>query len=79
MNIRCLLVEEGGFLYGSDAYNDELPYWSRWWASRTRSCRTRCDYDGKFARGAFATANDWFAFMRDAFDSCTRRGRVSRE
>jgi allantoinase len=35
--------------------------------------------DGKFARGAFATANDWFAFTRDPSISCTRRGRVSRE
>jgi allantoinase len=26
-NTRRLLVEEGGFLYDSDAYNDELPYW----------------------------------------------------
>jgi peptidoglycan/xylan/chitin deacetylase (PgdA/CDA1 family) len=26
---RRLLVEEGGFLYDCDAYNDELPYWTR--------------------------------------------------
>ncbi len=26
-NTRRLLVEEGGFLYDSEAYNDELPYW----------------------------------------------------
>jgi peptidoglycan/xylan/chitin deacetylase (PgdA/CDA1 family) len=26
-NTRRLVVEEGGFLYDSDAYNDELPYW----------------------------------------------------
>jgi peptidoglycan/xylan/chitin deacetylase (PgdA/CDA1 family) len=25
-NTRRLLVEEGGFLYDSDAYNDDLPY-----------------------------------------------------
>jgi peptidoglycan/xylan/chitin deacetylase (PgdA/CDA1 family) len=25
-NTRRLVVEEGGFLYDSDAYNDELPY-----------------------------------------------------
>ena len=23
-----LVVEEGGLLYDSDAYNDELPYWT---------------------------------------------------
>jgi hypothetical protein len=27
-NTRRLLREEGGFLYDSDAYNDDLPYWS---------------------------------------------------
>ena len=27
VNTRRLLIEEGGFLYDSDAYNDELPYW----------------------------------------------------
>ena len=27
VSTRRLLVEEGGFLYDSDAYNDELPYW----------------------------------------------------
>ena len=27
VNTRRLLVEEGGFLYDSDAYDDELPYW----------------------------------------------------
>ncbi len=26
-NTRRLIVENGGFLYDSDAYNDELPYW----------------------------------------------------
>jgi peptidoglycan/xylan/chitin deacetylase (PgdA/CDA1 family) len=28
-NTRRLVAEEGGFLYDSDAYNDELPYWVR--------------------------------------------------
>jgi peptidoglycan/xylan/chitin deacetylase (PgdA/CDA1 family) len=28
IHTRALLVEEGGFLYDSDAYNDDLPYWT---------------------------------------------------
>jgi peptidoglycan/xylan/chitin deacetylase (PgdA/CDA1 family) len=28
VNTRRLLVEHGGFLYDSDAYNDDLPYWT---------------------------------------------------
>jgi allantoinase len=27
-NTRRLVVETGGFLYDSDAYNDDLPYWT---------------------------------------------------
>ena len=27
MNTRRLIVEEGGFLYDSDYYGDELPFW----------------------------------------------------
>ena len=29
VNTRRLLVEDGGFLYDSDAYNDDLPYWRK--------------------------------------------------
>ena len=29
VNTRRLVVEHGGFLYDSDAYNDDLPYWTR--------------------------------------------------
>jgi peptidoglycan/xylan/chitin deacetylase (PgdA/CDA1 family) len=28
-NTRELVVEEGGFLYDSESYNDDLPYWTR--------------------------------------------------
>jgi peptidoglycan/xylan/chitin deacetylase (PgdA/CDA1 family) len=28
-NTRRLVVEDGGFLYDSEAYNDELPYWTQ--------------------------------------------------
>lgn len=29
VHTRELLVEEGGFVYDSDCYNDDLPYWTR--------------------------------------------------
>jgi allantoinase len=29
VSTRELVVEEGGFLYDSDCYNDDLPYWTR--------------------------------------------------
>jgi peptidoglycan/xylan/chitin deacetylase (PgdA/CDA1 family) len=28
VNTRELVVEEGGFVYDSDVYNDDLPYWT---------------------------------------------------
>jgi peptidoglycan/xylan/chitin deacetylase (PgdA/CDA1 family) len=29
VNTRELIVEEGGFLYDSDTYNEDLPYWTK--------------------------------------------------
>ena len=74
VNTRALLVEEGGFLYDSDAYNDELPYW------RTVNGRghlvvpySLTTNDGKYV-GWTGTADQWFAFVRDAFDLLLREG-----
>jgi allantoinase len=69
INTRRLVVEEGGFLYDSDAYNDELPYWT----SVLGRPHLVVPYglannDAKFARGAMATAGDLFDYLRDAFD-----------
>ncbi len=74
-NTRRLLAEHGGFLYDSDAYNDELPYWRRV-ADRPHLVvpYTLTNNDAKFARGNFATAEDFFAYMRDAVDMLVREG-----
>jgi allantoinase len=68
VNTRELVVEEGGFLYDSDTYNDELPYW------RTVKGRPHLvvpysltNNDGKYA-GSMGTSEQWFSFVRDAFD-----------
>ena len=75
INTRRLLIEEGGFLYDSDAYNDELPYWVEV-AGRTHLVvpYTLTNNDTKFGRGIFATSDDFFAFCRDAFDMLYREG-----
>ena len=75
LNTRNLLVEEGGFLYDSDAYDDELPYWTTV-ADRPHlvvpySLSTN---DSKFGRGTFATGDDFFRYCRDAFDFLYREG-----
>jgi peptidoglycan/xylan/chitin deacetylase (PgdA/CDA1 family) len=75
LNTRNLLVEEGGFLYDSDAYDDELPYWTTVQGKPhlvvPYSLSTN---DSKFGRGTFATGDDFFTYCRDAFDFLLREG-----
>ena len=75
-NTRRLLVEEGGFLYDRDALNDELPYWvgveGRQHLVIPYSYETNDNrFDGNVA---FATAPDFFTYMKDAFDVLYREG-----
>ena len=75
-NTRRLLVEEGGFLYDRDALNDELPYWvevgGRQHLVIPYSYETNDNrFDGNVA---FATAQDFFTYMKDTFDMLYREG-----
>ena len=69
-NTRRLVVEEGGFLYDSDAYNDDLPYW----VVESGKAHLVIPYsmdsnDMKTAMaGGFGTGQDWLDYVRDAFD-----------
>jgi len=74
-NTRRLLVEEGGFLYDSDAYNDEWPYWTDV-AGKPQLVvpYSLTNNDGQFARGGFADGDDFFRFCRDAFDMLYEEG-----
>ena len=74
VNTRRLVVEEGGFLYDSDYYGDELPFW------RTVSGRPHLivpysltNNDAKYA-GWVGTSDQWFTFIRDAFDMLYKEG-----
>eukprot|EP00041_Stephanoeca_diplocostata_P038863 m.1563499 g.1563499 ORF g.1563499 m.1563499 type:complete len:752 (+) comp25282_c0_seq31:1253-3508(+) len=76
-NTRKLLVQHGGLLYDSDAYDDDLPYWVDVPELSKPSVihkhlvvpYTLCTNDSKFAPGrAFSTSEDFFVFMRDALD-----------
>jgi allantoinase len=73
---RRLLVEEGGFLYDADAYNDELPYWTRV-AGRDHLVvpYTMDANDAKFAPPAsFATGDDFFQYLKETFDQLHAEG-----
>ena len=79
LNTRRLVVEEGGFLYDCDASNDDLPYWVDVDGKRHLViCHTFDTNDGRFTRGqGFVKADDWFTYMRDAFDWLYREGEIS--
>jgi allantoinase len=69
-NTRRLVVEAGGFLYDSDAYNDDLPYWTRV-AGRAHLVLPHSfdTNDSRLQRGGdFATGEEFFVYCRDAFD-----------
>jgi allantoinase len=76
-NTRRLLIEEGGFLYDRDSLADELPYWldigGRPHLVIPYSYEAN---DNRFNENSgFSTANDFFTYMRDAFDVLYREGR----
>jgi peptidoglycan/xylan/chitin deacetylase (PgdA/CDA1 family) len=79
VNTRRLLVEEGGFSYDSDAYNDELPYWltvagqPHLVVPYSLTCN-----DSKFGRGIFASGADFFDFLKEAFDLLLSEGRAGK-
>ncbi len=79
VNTRRLVVEENGFLYDCDAINDDLPYWVTMAGRRHLViCHTFDTNDGRFSRGqGFSMADDWFAYMRDAFDWLYAEGELA--
>jgi len=76
VNTRRLLVEEGGFRYDSDAYDDDLPYLvtvgDRPHVVVPYSFDTN---DMRFqAGGGFTLARDFATYVTDAFDWLWREG-----
>ncbi|WP_118134548.1 polysaccharide deacetylase family protein [Oceanicella sp. SM1341] len=66
---RELVVAQGGFLYDSDAYNDELPYWVAVnGAQHLVLPYSLSTNDAKFMRGGIATAGQFFEMLRDSVE-----------
>lgn len=75
-NTRRLHVEAGGFLYDRDSLSDELPYWltikDRPHLVIPYSYETN---DNRFNENSgFSTGEQFFIYMRDAFDVLRREG-----
>jgi peptidoglycan/xylan/chitin deacetylase (PgdA/CDA1 family) len=78
VNTRQLLIETGGFLYDSDAYNDDLPYWVKVGeVMHLVIPYTHVHNDSKYAPGPFATSSDYLSWHRDAFDWLYAEGERS--
>ncbi len=74
-NTRRIVAETEGFLYSSDTYNDELPYWTREFGKPLLMVPyTLSTNDVKFGRGVFGPGEDFFAYLRDAFDVLYEEG-----
>lgn len=77
-NTRRLVVEEGGFLYDSDAYNDDLPYWVKESGKDHLVIPYTLDVnDMKFSVApGFSAPSGYFEYMRDAFDVLYEEGKT---
>jgi len=75
-NTRRLVVEHGGFLYDSDSYADDLPYWSYEFDEPHLIVPYTLDNnDMRFATAqGFNSGDQFFAYLRDAFDTLYAEG-----
>ncbi|MEV2225419.1 allantoinase PuuE [Nocardia vinacea] len=73
---RELVVEHGGFVYDSDSYADDLPYWVTVHGRNHLVVPYTLDTnDMRFASPAgFPSGEQFFAHLRDAFDVLYREG-----
>ena len=79
-NTRRLLVEEGGFIYESEAYDDDLPYIVEVVGRRHVVVPYRLDTnDMRFQRpdSSFARAKDFSDYVIDAFDWLWEEGETT--
>ena len=74
-----LVAEEGGFLYDADSYADDLPYWVKVEGKDHLIVPYTLDTnDMRFATAqGFNTGDQFFAYLRDAFDTLYEEGATA--
>ena len=78
-NTRDLVFEDGGFLYDSDSYSDDLPYWE----IRNNKKQLIIPYtldnnDMRFATNqGFNTGDHFFTYLKDSFDVLYEEGKTN--
>lgn len=74
-NTRRLLREESGFLYTSDAYNDDLPYWLPGSPPLLVIPYTLINNDARYLLPpGLSSGEDLFYLLKDAFDMLWQEG-----
>ena len=75
-NTRRLVVEEGGFLYDADDYNDDLPFWTTVDGHQHLVVPYTLDAnDMRFATPqGFNSGDQFFSYLRDTFDTLYEEG-----
>ena len=78
-NTRDLVFEEGGFLYDSDSYSDDLPYWEiRKKKKQLIIPYTLDNNDMRFvANQGFNTGDHFFTYLKDSFDALYEEGKTN--
>jgi putative urate catabolism protein len=80
VNSRSLCVEEGGFLYDSDSYADDLPYWCLDYGRPHLIIPYTSDVtDMKFqtTTGSFSCGDQFFNYLKDSFDCLYAEGSTA--
>ena len=78
-NTRDLVMKEGGFLYDSDSYSDDLPYWEY----RNNKKQLIIPYtldnnDMRFATNqGFNSGDQFYTYLKDSFDALYEEGKTS--
>ncbi|MBE7638154.1 allantoinase PuuE [Sneathiella sp. P13V-1] len=75
-NTRRLVMEEGGFLYDADSYDDDLPYWYKENGKSQLVVPYTLDVnDMRFAAlQGFNSGDQYFAYLKDTFDTLYEEG-----
>ncbi len=78
-NTQRLVIEEGGFLYDSDSYADDLPYWVAGSGKPHLVIPYTLDNnDMRFATNqGFNSGDQFFAYLQDAFDVLYEEGETA--
>ena len=77
INTRNLVVEDGGFLYDSDDYSDDLPFWSVVVKKPHLIIPYTLDVnDMRFATNqGFNSGEQFFNYLKDTFDTLYHEGK----